>query len=220
MKVGIFGDSFATRTPINNSLSWCHYVQENDPTLDIWNYAIGGSSIYFTYQNFIKHHNKFDKVIVCATDANRLWLPNTVKEWDVIHTSTVAHFNGLDMCPEEIANAIKGYYAHIVNVDQQKDLRLLQVAHMLQLRPDMLYFDCFVQDRRDRLAHDNPIGPRYMALDKISNLAPGGEIPTPETRCNHMSKENNIILAAKITNWINTSEFEMNITDFQKEEIK
>ena len=224
MKVGIFGDSFAAASGWNDWFqnphikSWSYYVQKSNPYIDITNYAIPGSSIYFTYKNFITHHHNFDKVIVCGTDSARIWLPNTPTEWDVTHSSITSHrVKALNMCPKEIKDAISGYFSHIINIKEQDDIRMLQVCRMLQLRPDVLYFDCFAPDKQYRHQHYPGIGPNYMDLAEISNLAPGGEIPNPDIRANHMSEENNIIFAAKITNWINTSEFEMNITDFQKE---
>jgi hypothetical protein len=122
--------------------------------------------------------------------------------------------------PENIKTALLLYYTHIINKDQDKDMHRLMATDMNNMRSDLLYFDCF---------HIPNFGlSKYLPLMSISNLDKkinrfkkhGGRqsLPIDDDRPNHMNDKNNRIFAQKITHWINTSQFEMDITEFSKED--
>jgi hypothetical protein len=114
--------------------------------------------------------------------------------------------------PDEIREAITLYYKHIVNYDEQDKMRELIITDMQKLRPDMLYFDCFYETTQ--FSKHLPIV-EISTLDLPESFGQGSFI---DNRQNHMNAENNRIFGEKVTNWINTSQFEMDITEFSKED--
>lgn len=65
MKIAAYGDSFAA-----DYMGWPQYIAEHySATLDI--YGIGGTSIEFTYLNFIKTEKEYDKVLVFWSSPDR-----------------------------------------------------------------------------------------------------------------------------------------------------
>jgi hypothetical protein len=74
LKVGIFGDSYAD--PIRHGhdnfrelddIGWPNLLQNN---YEVGLHAIAGSSIYYSYQEFLKHHEKYDKIVLLDGFAN------------------------------------------------------------------------------------------------------------------------------------------------------
>ena len=225
MKIGIFGDSFAESDHDESLHGWAWHVSKNLPKAHIDNYGTGGSSIYFTYSKFLKEHTKYDRVIVFGTCVNRLYLPDMPTHWRLTHIAGSGHFEeGSESwlrwqetdAPDEIREAITLYYKHIVNYDQENKMRELMITDMQKLRPDMLYFDCFLNPT-PTLEH-KPLS-KHLPIEEISTLEipeSVGKGPFIDNRQNHMNAENNRIFGEKVTNWINTSQFEMNITEFTK----
>jgi len=220
-KIGIFGDSFAESDHDESSHGWAWHVSKNLPKAHIDNYAVGASSLYFTYSKFLQEHHKYDRVIVFGTSVNRLYLPDMPTHWRLNHIAGSGHFDeGSESwlrwqetdVPEEIREAITLYYKHIINYDQENKMRELMITDMQKLRPDMLYFDCFYETTQFS---------KHLPIVEISTLEipeSFGNEPFIDNRQNHMNAENNRIFGEKVTNWINTSQFEMNITEFSKED--
>jgi hypothetical protein len=70
MTILIIGDSFADRMGRNSP--WCDVLGEKLGE-EIENYAVGGSSLSYSYLEFLKHYRpgKYSRVIFCRTDPNR-----------------------------------------------------------------------------------------------------------------------------------------------------
>jgi len=219
MKIGIFGDSFAESDHDESSHGWAWHVSKNLPKAHIDNYGKGGSSVYFTYSKFLKEHTKYNRVIVFGTDVSRLYLPDMPTHWRLNHIAGSGHFEeGSESwlrwqetdAPDEIREAITLYYKHIINLDQENKMRELMITDMQKLRPDMLYFDCFYETTQ--FSNHPPI----VDISTLEIPESFGKGPFIDSRRNHMNAENNRIFGEKVTNWINTSQFEMDITEFTK----
>jgi len=74
MNLGIFADSFGKVRDIvkNPTKSWTVLLENN---FNVTNFAKSGSSLYYSYDLFLKYHTTFDKVIFVATVPGRLNLP-------------------------------------------------------------------------------------------------------------------------------------------------
>ena len=66
MKIGIFGESFADHQTNNIGESWVSLLQK-EPGHEITAHAIPGASQYWIYKEFLKHYQKYDKIIFVAT---------------------------------------------------------------------------------------------------------------------------------------------------------
>lgn len=70
MTILVLGDSFADRMQRHGS--WCDILGEilNE---DVENYGLGGSSLSYSYNQFLKHYKpgKYSRIVFCATDYMR-----------------------------------------------------------------------------------------------------------------------------------------------------
>ena len=126
LKVGIFGDSYAD--PIRHGhdnfrelddIGWPNLLQNN---YEVGLHALAGSSIYYSYQEFLKHHEKYDKIVFVVTDPIR-WIKGykLIKDEDrEIHLSNYSTVeNWLQSNPEigvkdrSILEALKEYYLFV-----------------------------------------------------------------------------------------------------------
>lgn len=70
MKVGIFGDSFADEF-LRDGKSWIECLRDNYDYDEVTSYGYGGTSLEWSYNNFLEHYNKYDTIIFILTDHRR-----------------------------------------------------------------------------------------------------------------------------------------------------
>jgi hypothetical protein len=69
MKIAVFGDSYA-ELPIQKYYNgWLSLMSEYGS--DITNFAMPGTSIFWSYEHFIKNYKKFDYIIFCHSSPQR-----------------------------------------------------------------------------------------------------------------------------------------------------
>lgn len=109
MKIGIFGDSFATGSSnFKKFFMGSGQVYEN-PTLDwteiigskylVTNFARAGSSLMFSVKEFLRWHHDFDKIIFVITNQGRITLNDRLDKTDVKGDCVLPnyrHITGLD----------------------------------------------------------------------------------------------------------------------------
>jgi hypothetical protein len=211
MKIGIFGDSYAYHPAANPAhLEWWQYVQQF-PDIEIDNYGAAGSSLYYTWKQFQDNHHKYDKVIVCMTVCNRLWMPHLPEDWNLQHVHHIDSVEGRsfnsNVPTRTIKKALKLYYKFIVNLEEQHNIWKLQIADMKRTRPDGLCLFCF--DPREIISD-------YIDLYQISLL--DGDLMNNtqrDLRANHFNDKNCRLFASKIVHWIQTNQFSLDITEFK-----
>jgi hypothetical protein len=210
MKIGVFGDSYAEHCASNpNHLQWWQYVQQQCSDIEIDNYGVAGSSLYYTWKQFQNNQHKYDKVIVYFTTPNRLWMPHLPKEWNLEHVHNLDIFKYRTFKntfnTKIMKNALDAYYKYIVNIDEQRDIWQLQIESIKRKRPDGLYLASFCG--RNTISD-------HMALHRISLLDGSLMDNQCDLRANHLNDANSKIFAEKIIRWIRTDQFSMSIDDF------
>lgn len=71
MKIGIFGDSFAAGDLFHNGVSWPRTLAEKcNCQYDV--FARGGTSLFYSYSNFIKHYKKYSHIVFVYTEYTRV----------------------------------------------------------------------------------------------------------------------------------------------------
>tara|TARA_B110000503_G_scaffold70011_1_gene109029 strand:+ start:387 stop:1022 length:636 start_codon:yes stop_codon:yes gene_type:complete len=211
MKIGVFGDSYTEHAAANPAhLEWWQYVQQS-LNIKIDTYGYGGSSLYYTWKQFHTHQHKYDKVIVCLTKPNRLWMPHLPEDWQSEHVHTLDALKHRTFKNPYAAKIMKkaliSYYKYIVNLEEQQDIWKLQITDIKRTRPDGLYLACFP---------DKEIISDYMPLFEISKLDGNLMGTQRDTRANHFNDKNCKIFAKKIETWIQTNQFSLDIEDFSK----
>ena len=64
MKIGIYGDSFADPTQMNPTPTWSSILSEK---YKVDNYAVSGSNLYYSASLILKTFQRYEKVILVAT---------------------------------------------------------------------------------------------------------------------------------------------------------
>ena len=211
MKIGVFGDSYAEHKAHDpNHLQWWQYVQQECPDISIDNYGQAGSSMYYTWKQFQDNYRKYDKVIVCMTTPNRLWMPHLPEDWNLEHVhdlDVIKYRTSIPIGTRSIMKkALKSYYKYIVNEEEQTDNWYLQIADMMRTLPDGLYLSGFQFPKQIS---------NYIPLNEISNLDGDLMSNQQDPRANHFSDKNCRLFADKIVNWIQTNQFSLDITEFK-----
>ena len=70
MKIGIFGDSFADEH-LKPSKSWIECLRDNYEYNEVTSFGYGGTSLEWSYNNFLEHYHKYDRIIFIMTDHRR-----------------------------------------------------------------------------------------------------------------------------------------------------
>lgn len=78
MRIGIFGDSFADEN-LKPGKSWIENLRDNN---DVISFGVGGTSLEWSYNNFLNNHSDYEVIIFLATEARRMhmWDYRTNKE--------------------------------------------------------------------------------------------------------------------------------------------
>lgn len=124
MKIGIFGDSFAARADKNVTkflpgLSWPEILEATNKNYKITNYAFPGSSIDFSYLNYLNHCQKFDKCIFVYTHPHRFLLP----PHETILTNKLQHICGIHAYEQKV----KMNYINFEKTDFKIFKKLIQI---------------------------------------------------------------------------------------------
>lgn len=221
MKIAIFGDSYGHSfdlkefEEINDAVAWTDILSNK---YVVSNFSMSGSGVYFSFSEFKKYHSNYDKIIFLASVPGRVFLPdhmklelNTINNGNVVHGMRrhVANINQAEiilnlveqengsLIDKKRLSAIKDYFLWVMNLEEQFTYVQLMAKEVRSIRPDAL-----VQATSGSYGND---------LWTISNMELEHWGETQETinqkslfeiRKNHLTKENNIILANKMEQWI------------------
>lgn len=215
MKIGIFGDSYAARHKHGTGLAWFEHLQKNH-NLDVTCFGQPGSSLYYSYTKFIKHHIDFDKVVFLVTGPGRLTLPippeydqqndalRHVTNYDSFKFTVDANFK-YDNYLNRISEALKLYYTYLMDVDRDLLYHQLLIKEIQQVRPDGLFIPCF--NNLGFPSKKTLFDIHYIDI-KHYNLTESEAVHRDIRHC-HMNYENNTIFSNLIKRWIDTGEFDL-----------
>jgi len=149
MQIGIFGDSYADnfiKAEYNPTPSYIKLLYEKYGTLNY--YAQGGSSLYYSYLQFKKHHEKSDRNIFVRTVDGRLYIPGHM----------VGNKNGLNIANRgnaeqiavntkytdaeiEIAKAAIMYFDYLLDIEKDSLVNKFLLEEIKKIRPDTIIID-------------------------------------------------------------------------------
>jgi hypothetical protein len=234
-KLLILGDSFAhTREelPDFSGKAWTKLLEEGND-YRVMNKAIGGSSLYYSYKEFNRLHQEFDKVMLVITQAGRLYCP-IIGETDKLNTSS-SHHTGtfwIDQNKDRIKkqqphnlaaikqlDAIRDYFLYILDWEKDKEMNQLMLDDIKRIRPDTILVPAF---QASWTTLPQPIS----WLDQISDMEMKHYNIThddlnkkdghADCRKCHMSERNNQILYEKSLKWLKGHPVEFDISEFEK----
>lgn len=223
MKIGIFGDSYASTRNDNPTPSWINILSRRKNTF-VASYGQSGSNFYYSVDKFKTHYKEYDLNIMLVTNPGRIWARHSN-----ILEMTEKFFNSLETIEEQM----QLYKKHLVGTRREKTITILETVKNYLLYIQDFEYECYLQELmiRDVMSMDKNLIliPCYnsSALKTSGNLfdvflkeneAWGYKMHTDKVKdlrnC-HMTAENNKILAEKIIAYIEEGkEIDLNINDF------
>lgn len=152
MKVAVFGDSFVEDV-FQSYSTWFSDFDE---------YGLGGSDMWYAYNQFLDHHEKYDKVIFACTSTRRVSMYDEEFGWFLFPNPESCKSKRNEHPSYEI---MEKYLTHISGMSGARDELFceLLVNRIRHLRPDTLFIKCFP---------DSP-GPDVTPLIAISKIEQG-----------------------------------------------
>lgn len=201
MKLAIFGDSFADDQFFkneykNNDTSWVDVIR-NSRKYEVSNFSEKGASLWWCYQQFLKHHSNFEKIIFLITFPNRITLPETTGLKIRRHQQPYnVELNIKFSKPDKLKfwNVIKDYYDHIHDRERELCFHDLLVEKIKQIRPDTVLYPCSKRSIPD--SQDLSL----LEIIEYEDESWGGynrnyrDSSKDDTRMCHMIEENNLVI--------------------------
>jgi hypothetical protein len=168
--LAIYGDSYADCThghyyepKVTDAMGWPNLLGAMGYTMH--NYSLGGSSLYWSYQQFISTHINYEKIIFIATVPGR-WtgtidirgVTRTINSYwlaqDLLDNNTQEPISEAN---RQQLKRISDYYVHVRDMNFELTVHDLMLAQVRRLRPDAIIVPTWVwssDSRRDNSTLD------------------------------------------------------------------
>lgn len=217
--LGIFGDSYGEHClhgdRPSSGLVWTQWLQAKGHSLDVW--ARSGTSIWYTYRQFLEHHEKYHYCVVMITEISR----SPIRDEPMISTISPDYLDSQvdmarDLQQKERLRAARLWLLWAQHIENQWDQARLYVREMQRLRPDALIIPCFgvvsdqaqVKDWLDIKGRSPEIpgwqGQTLWAVSELDHQHYGLDLTQPfrDLRHSHMNDHNNQVFSEEIHEWI------------------
>jgi hypothetical protein len=150
MKIAIYGDSYTAgqvAPNLNPEPSWIELLAKKFGNITV--FGAGGSSVYYSYKNFLETQRVFDKIIFFASFVQRLYINNNDirKEFRHVSNSTsmtspdVFHKESERRIVTELLDAVQKYYLYLYDGEREEIFRNFMLKDLKERRPDIILFD-------------------------------------------------------------------------------
>lgn len=201
MKIAIYGDSYGCTYPkdstLNDQLPWVELLKDH---VDVANYSVGGSSLYYSYKMFLENNHIYDKNIILGSYNGRKYVPHLA--WKHVNIHIVDYpeiWKDQGLSQDEI-DAFTSYYTHVYSKVEEQDIRML-IEKDIGSHPNTLYMS--IPDTLDQVTHNERVFFKYNAVKDKENM------------CCHMSNDSNQAFFKTILEWVNTGNFKFNLDDYK-----
>ena len=149
MDIAVFGDSFTQNEP-REYTSWFE---------DFDCFGLGGTDIWYSYKNFLNHHENYDRIIFACTSPYRVCKYHERLGW-LIYTNPDSC--KLNKKKHPTFSLMQQYLTHISTIHDGRDETFcdLMVDKILNIRPDTLFIKCF----------ETSPGPPVLPLNEVRRL--------------------------------------------------
>jgi hypothetical protein len=224
MKIGIFGDSFSGS---NGPTSWTTLLKNSFDLVE--NYSEAGSSLFHGYTHFLNNYKKFDTIVFTITAPGRLYTDIPTPDLCICNLFVVEHLLSLDNIKQnshyDIIKAAEQYYMYlqnskfdlfvhnavlekIVKLTQEQNIKLIMLPCMREAKESMPeLFPCCGDEFHLSLIND-----LEREFFKIPHT--GMHFERKDRLQNHISDENNLILANLVEKIINNEDIKIALTLF------
>jgi len=211
MKIAVFGDSYAASHDHGIGRPWHQYLNDQYPTVS---YGVNGSSLHYSYNEFLKHHGKFEKIVFLVTGPGRILLP--LPEEYMNCDPPLQHVNGYhgirDVVESQyksnaylnkVNNAVEDYYKYIACPERDLLFHKLLIKEIRNIRPDALLIPCFYVTGEEGWNSTFTLGHISQMDIDYYNLK-SDKWPWADIRHCHLNQENNLIFSSMIADWVRT----------------
>ena len=219
--VAVFGDSFAARSykagPGEDP--WFE-ILKNRYGFNVTSYGKNGASNEYIFNQFHDNHPRYDYIIYITTASGRFSLPSHIHIPDeneyLRHNmpNIMEHHirNSRSFSDKSLTKSLEvlgDYYAYLFDEQTASHISKALTLYAKSIRPERSLFLDIIQEDGVGLMDISKKELDYAGID-LEDMR-----KYSDTRNCHISQRNNEILADKIANWINTSEFELNPDHFE-----
>jgi hypothetical protein len=234
LKIAVFGDSYADEfkhikdTEYGTlSLPWVRELKKIS-NHSITNFAISGSSFYYSAKLFFENYKKFDKIVFVVTYPGRMHINNPDVDENLSHIAGLDHLfwkveqyemmlknESLSLTKEKLdkampyLNALRGYYLYLYDYEQ---IEMFHFALYEKIN-NMLPHDKLLLMPVITLAAPNFQDTTLGDISQIDNRPKNYR--TEDYRPNHINSNNRRMLAEKINEWINNGVFNLTPDDIR-----
>jgi hypothetical protein len=221
MKIAVFGDSFADDyhmwpNPYTGvGPSWVDYLRNQNIEID--NYADGGTSLFYSYQQFISQYQKYDKIIFIVTSPGRLSVPTSDNRTEEFFSSRAVEIqlkNCIDYERKRKLNAISDYFVYVKNDTFDSVVHKLLIEDISKKHNDILMIPCFVDSGIDEQMPLRNISAFEAKFWNMNEILPNSDTVYDARKC-HMCEENNLMLGQEIYNWVKTGNYSLTQENFK-----
>jgi hypothetical protein len=211
MKLAIYGDSYGDpRTGELNEKAWVDCLRT---TYDLDNYSFTGSGLFYSYDMFLKTHDRYENIIFLVTTENRLTLPHHTKLQVPTHISYIQSKVLATRTSGQQQNdytLVTDYYEHIHNEHKDAILHQLMVENVKRLRPDAILYPCFQFSYLDDfpLYHVTKFEDEYIGMNdnkRVEFYHKG----LRDSRSCHMTEKNNEVVAKMFHSRLNGMQYKL-----------
>jgi hypothetical protein len=209
MKIGIFGDSFAD--PGNEvrrtaNYSWFNIFAKNlNKPCNIDFHGMGASSLFFSYQKFLKYYSNYDLIIFCVTGASRYPKSLTLSDGHLRHYCSLGAVDnaykilGKNITDDDkrILKDLQGYF--IMAVDEYNQTASdLMINHMITLHKNIIFYPNFPDSYTKQRFELEQIPEKYLLFEmykkqlKMMNIDIHTDKEEKNTIVGHLVHEYNV----------------------------
>lgn len=177
MKIAVYGDSFAQPVDFGykgNNFLWCNTLA-NKLNGSINNFAKTGSSIFYSYQQFLRTYNEYDLCIFITTSINRYIKPLKLSSGQPKHISTIDQINffrkKLKLNAEDIQllNWLEGWFLSS-DGNYNKCVSDLMMNDIINKKSNTIIYPCFKESSLD----ENIVS--FYQMQKIQLIKMGKDV--------------------------------------------
>jgi hypothetical protein len=228
MRIGVFGDSFADRTPYNpdspfkEDESWIQAIQDGGN--NITTYGKTGTSSWYSFEQFLAHHDQFDHIVFMYSSPHRMHhLPEGLEGLHFLNTpdDLYAYRRQKGLSIEQELEIVRILTGRVINISPAFDVWVRQkifsdVNNICRNKKIKLVNVLTFEDRKEKHYSTNL---EDRAGDCLYNLLAVSkkELPTMgqvDNRWCHLSKELNLVFSQVISQSFNSTD--RNIVDLFK----
>lgn len=228
MRIGIFGDSFADRNPYNpdspfkEDESWIKCMEDSGH--ETTTYGKTGTSTWYSFEQFLAHHDQFDHIIFCYSSMHRVHhLPEGIEDLSFLtYPDQLYEFRkNKNLTQRQELDIVRILTGHVPNMSTTFDLFVRQhifddINNLCRNKNIKLVNLLTFDDRKDK---NYSIDLSLRAGDCLYNLfeVSRRELPSMDrvdNRWCHLSEELNLSLSVLLSKSLNSKE--LKIIDLRK----